>query len=99
MKCVQLRRRNRAGAKHPDRMHEIKGVTRVYVYYESVEVYRIVGIDERGGGVGQESAARRLVDAFLAGRTEQTLRTYQQSLEEFAAFMKLRASLRLSICC
>ena len=33
-------------------------------------------------------SARRLVDAFLSGRTPQTLRTYEQSLEEFAAFVE-----------
>jgi integrase/recombinase XerC len=38
--------------------------------------------------IGVSTDARRLVDAFLAGRTAETLRTYQQSLEEFAAFIE-----------
>src|SRR5262249_4961022 len=40
-----------------------------------------------GSGLDPRGAAARLVEAFLAGRSPQTLRAYRKDLEDFAAFL------------
>jgi len=55
------------------------------MYLESNELPAVIG---RQDAECPFDSARRLVDSFLTGRTSQTLRTYQQSLEEFAAFVE-----------
>src|SRR5262249_57196061 len=49
--------------------------------------YPLVPYSPPTGGLDPRGAAARLVEAFLAGRSPQTLRAYRKDLEDFAAFL------------
>src|SRR5262249_19208077 len=49
--------------------------------------YPLVPYTPPAGGLDPRGAAARLVEAFLAGRSPQTLRAYRKDLEDFAGFL------------